>query len=312
MLFDPVLVEGKEARVKAKMPVPRPVAMGILPTPSVEFELAWWAAWRANSSNSSSGSGSGNGIVSAAAAGPNASSSAAAASYFAALAQAADDAATAAAAKEEAGGGAALPAPTPLEAAEPEPAVAAAQDKKDPPSNSAPPEQTIHPASAGLGSAAWEGARTRGCYEGVPGPTRRLRVYCFRSPPGEVEGWKPKVKARKKKKTTPERNGGQQGEGGNEGAERESGGGDVGGSGVQAGGPGEDGMKKEARVLEGAEEVQAEGEGGERTGREEKDDGEEEEEEEEEHEVGEGRGLDAGSKWTGGCEGRLASDVCSP
>lgn len=37
--YDPVLVEGKEARVKAKMPVPRPVAMGILPTPVVDTEV---------------------------------------------------------------------------------------------------------------------------------------------------------------------------------------------------------------------------------------------------------------------------------
>ena len=36
--YDPVLVEGREARVKAKMPVPRPVAMGILPTPVVSDE----------------------------------------------------------------------------------------------------------------------------------------------------------------------------------------------------------------------------------------------------------------------------------
>ncbi|CAM9431800.1 unnamed protein product [Ectocarpus fasciculatus] len=47
----------------------------------------------------------------------------------------------------------------------------------------------IGPAAAGAGFAVWEGARTRGCYEDDPGPKRRMRVYCFRSPAGEAEGW---------------------------------------------------------------------------------------------------------------------------
>lgn len=46
-------------------------------------------------------------------------------------------------------------------------------------------------AARGAGSAAWRHAWTRGAYENVPGPTRRLRVYCFRSPPGEMDGWVP-------------------------------------------------------------------------------------------------------------------------
>lgn len=45
--------------------------------------------------------------------------------------------------------------------------------------------------AAGSGSAVWRNAWVRGCYENIPGPKRCMRIYCFRSPPGEVDGWIP-------------------------------------------------------------------------------------------------------------------------
>ncbi|CAM9856230.1 unnamed protein product, partial [Ectocarpus sp. 13 AM-2016] len=45
------------------------------------------------------------------------------------------------------------------------------------------------------------GARTRGCYEDDPGPKRRMRVYCFRSPAGEAEGWVPTLKRVRKRRS---------------------------------------------------------------------------------------------------------------
>lgn len=48
----------------------------------------------------------------------------------------------------------------------------------------------------GSGTAAWRGAWTRGSYENIPGPKHRFRVYCFRSPPGEMDGWVPKSRER--------------------------------------------------------------------------------------------------------------------
>lgn len=46
--FDPVIHEagGREGRSKASMPTPRPVSMGLLYTPKVDFEEAWKAESR--------------------------------------------------------------------------------------------------------------------------------------------------------------------------------------------------------------------------------------------------------------------------
>lgn len=57
----------------------------------------------------------------------------------------------------------------------------------------------------GSGSAAWRHAWTRGSYEDDPGPRTRFRVYCFRSPPGEMDGWVPASR----KQTSPEGFGGE-------------------------------------------------------------------------------------------------------
>ena len=50
------------------------------------------------------------------------------------------------------------------------------------------------PAGPAKGKPGDEDVQTRGCYEGVPGPKRRMRIYCFRSPPGELDGWAPSSK----------------------------------------------------------------------------------------------------------------------
>ncbi|CAM9952259.1 unnamed protein product [Scytosiphon promiscuus] len=224
--YDPVLVEGREARIKAKMPVPRPVAMGILPTPAVDFDAALTAAWKAaNKSRSSSNSGSG--VDASAAGSTNASGGQARGESAGALpAGSAAGSSTAAAAGaagagdpsgggERSGGGdsglALGPSPPSNgnasgvgrgSTSKAEEFGEQRKEDRDGPSGEATSSApAIDPAAAGAGYAVWEGARTRGCYENVPGPKRRMRIYCFRSPPGEVEGWVPKTKKvwRKKK-----------------------------------------------------------------------------------------------------------------
>lgn len=46
----------------------------------------------------------------------------------------------------------------------------------------------------GGGGEAWKGSGIKRCYDNFPGPKRRMRVYCFRSPPGEMDGWVPTPK----------------------------------------------------------------------------------------------------------------------
>lgn len=291
--FDPVLVEGRAARVKAKMPIPRPVAMGILPTPSVDFDVALMAAWRAengrriSNSGGTSSSSTNSGVSSAmvdcnrsfgGGAAPGVVAGAAALGREGATPVATPIAAAPAAAETResttAAEGSSATAPTvavdnrsaetsssgsgsreargpPLGASlPPQPAtsdVGVAKGKgevskgeemdeerreEDPSSSSSsgttsPP---ISPAGAGAGSAVWEGARTRGCYENVPGPKQRMRIYCFRSPPGEMDGWVPKKKVRKQQ---PEETG--------EGVQESEGAAEGGG----ARGEGEEGERKE-------------------------------------------------------------------
>ncbi|CAN0489446.1 unnamed protein product, partial [Hapterophycus canaliculatus] len=93
------------------------------------------------------------------------------------------------------------------------------EDRDAPFSDGGSSPAPIDPAAAGAGYAVWEGARTRGCYENVPGPTRRMRVYCFRSPPGEVEGWLPKTKKVRRKKTSEEGGVGEKEDGSGDGME---------------------------------------------------------------------------------------------
>ena len=52
-------------------------------------------------------------------------------------------------------------------------------------------------AAAGSGNAAFRHGWARGAYENYPGQKRRMRVYCFRSPAGEMDGWIPKTRDRK-------------------------------------------------------------------------------------------------------------------
>lgn len=167
--YDPVLVEGKEARIKAKMPIPRPVAMGILPTPGVEFDAAWMAAWMAADGNGASNNGSGSAIGTSEAKSPEAD----------------------------------VPGETAATAGSPPSpdAVGNGSDGGDDVQPDGPRAPGIDPAAAGAGFAVWEGARTRGCYEDDPGPKRRMRVYCFRSPPGEAEGWVPTLKRVRKRRS---------------------------------------------------------------------------------------------------------------
>ncbi|CAN0394088.1 unnamed protein product, partial [Ectocarpus sp. 12 AP-2014] len=165
--YDPVLVEGKEARIKAKMPIPRPVAMGILPTPGVEFDAAWMAAWMAADGNE--GIGSTNGTSEEAEKSPEAD-----------------------APSETAATAGSPPSPC---------AVGDGSEGGGDVQPGGPGGPGIGPAAAGAGFAVWEGARTRGCYEDDPGPKRRMRVYCIRSPAGEAEGWVPTLKRVRKRRS---------------------------------------------------------------------------------------------------------------
>lgn len=67
---------------------------------------------------------------------------------------------------------------------------------------------------SGGGGAAWKGSGIKRCYDNFPGPKRRMRVYCFRSPAGEMDGWVPKPRARVERTEAPrtaEREGGDEG-----------------------------------------------------------------------------------------------------
>lgn len=69
------------------------------------------------------------------------------------------------------------------------------------------------------GRAAWKGSGIKRCYDNFPGPKRRMRVYCFRSPPGEMDGWVPKPKAPVERTETPRTAECEGGDEGKEGAE---------------------------------------------------------------------------------------------
>lgn len=168
--YDPVLVEGKDARIKAKMPIPRPVAMGILPTPGVEFDAAWMAAWMAADGNGASYDGSGS---------------------------------TKGTSEEAKSPEADVPGETVATAGSPPSpgAVGNGSEGGGDVQAGGPGGPGIGPAAAGAGFAVWEGARTRECYEDDPGPKRRMRVYCFRSPAGEAEGWVPTLKQVRKRRS---------------------------------------------------------------------------------------------------------------
>lgn len=312
--YDPVLVEGKEARIKAKMPAPRPVAMGILPTPSVDFAMALMAAWRAANSSRGGGTGS-NGVgVSMAGstqiggggpqgqAGEGGSPELGAKSSHATVADIAGGSDRNGGSGSDGGGdgGPALGQSPSLRGGASDIAGGANKDQRPQDQDVSPGEDTssattVDPAAAGAGYAVWEGARTRGCYENVPGPKRRMRVYCFRSPPGEVEGWLPKTKKVRRKKK-PEEAGGadQKGQGSGEGMEVEEGMEKDGGVGKE--GPAER-MEKDGQA---GKEGDGSGEGE-----------EEVEEEVEEYEVGDCCGWFVFGDRAYGCEGPSYKKRCS-
>ena len=70
----------------------------------------------------------------------------------------------------------------------------------------------------GGGGAAWKGSGIKRCYDKFPGPKRHMRVYCFRSPAGEMDGWVPTPKP-PAEKTDEARAGGGEGKEGKEGSE---------------------------------------------------------------------------------------------
>lgn len=228
--YDPVLVEGREARIKAKMPVPRPVAMGILPTPNVDFDAALTVAWKAANSSPADVNGTNYVDISAAESAQTGedepSGEAGAGSPGTAAKKASSPGiaigATGASGRNAgtgAGDGGLVPGSSPTSNGGASDVAGVAthgeemdeqqprQDGDGSPSDVGSSAPVIDPAAAGAGHAVWGEARTRGCYENVPGPKRRMRIYCFRSPPGEVEGWVPKTKKVWRKKKSEEEEG---------------------------------------------------------------------------------------------------------
>lgn len=173
--YDPIVVVGRESRAKATMPIPRPIAMGILPTPNVNFEQASLIAWNAANvfPETTAGAASLKGL------GTAEDSDVVGSSKVVSL----------------------LTNGTALQEAQVDSDVAMNVEESNirdgvgcARSNSgfSPSDEAIDAAAgAGSGPATWKDTPTRGCFEGIPGPKRRMRVYCFRSPPGELDGWVP-------------------------------------------------------------------------------------------------------------------------
>lgn len=176
--YDPiVVVVGRESRAKATMPIPRPIAMGILPTPNVNFEQASLMAWNAanvfpeTATDVASLKGDSSSIVG--------SSKPVSLLTNGAAPQEADVAANVVGAEE--------PVINVKESIIRDGVGSAGSSS----SFSSLDEAVDAAAAAGSGPAMWKDAPNRGCYEGVPGPKRRMRVYCFRSPHGELDDWVP-------------------------------------------------------------------------------------------------------------------------
>ena len=179
--------EVRESREKATLPVPRPIAMGILPTPAVDVEQARLAAWEKHAKR----------FLPDAEWGKSAIREKASQGGVDVIPSedviAGEGVETVAAARAAAAGGtvafrASVIAPSGERAIH-----AGAEESTDREKGVSSASESAPPMTTGDDStAAWEDAKTpRGCYEGVPGPKRRMRVYCFRSPPGELNGWVP-------------------------------------------------------------------------------------------------------------------------
>ena len=268
--YDPVLVEGKEARVKAKMPVPRPVAMGILPTPVVDTEVTRLVLLRercplavtaspgslamaeaamvveggegggdggggeglggGGREDGGGGGGEGGGEGGKEKGGEQAPHGEGVAPMactpdvndgcFPAVDGDVEVGMTESEGSGSAARGEVVGAAGTGGSATSTAAVAAVVDeavRTDQehgatrlPSSSSPTEVnggeapvTVDAMAAaaaaeatggGGGGARWKGSGIKRCYDNFPGPKRRMRVYCFRSPPGEMDGWVPTPK----------------------------------------------------------------------------------------------------------------------
>lgn len=265
--YDPVLVEGKEARVKATMPIPRPIAMGILSTPTVDFEEARLALWRANSppkvvAEEQGACGEGEGLHDIVGVSPRVALTngvvddvemvAGDGGDALAVGSNDDDAVDATASRDpsrDAVGADDGTSGSPfvdmqaehLDVVEIPTAREVGANDGDGHARDVAEENTPRPegsslalgdkndgdqpnsgaAASGAGSVVWEGAWVRRCYENVPGSTCRMRVYCFRSPPGEIDGWVPQPKERKGSSKDKKQGGDEKGGGEEEGSKEE-------------------------------------------------------------------------------------------